>query len=328
MMDFVSPKTQMPLELRGNTYVDPRDGSVVAKVIKGIARFVEPEENYAESFGYQWKKWHSLRSDTRNPGYNLRKVIRDRTRFDEFDLRGKTILECGMGGGDDTEVLLELPFAEIYSFDLSTAVERAARYLKSERLKVFQASIYEIPYPDGAFDVVYCHRVLQHTPEPAEALRRICAKVKLGGILFAHVYKRSRRHMAEWRYKYRWFTKRLPWRLTAAYLDILGPFLHYLNRFLYRYYLSRELAYRFVPFYHLPPSGEGAATSSRSVIELEKQITFDALTPWHDHPMRAEDFRSIIESCGFEIIHLHNPPVSPLYCTAIRRVTGGGRSYD
>ncbi len=320
MIQFTDPKTQTLLRLDGIHYVNPVDGRKVAVIRDGIPRFVSPEDNYAESFGYQWKRWHSNRSDARNPGYNLRQVILERTHFGEVNLAGKTLLECGMGGGDDTEVLLTLPFSEIHSFDLSTSVERAAQFLTDKRLRFFQGSIYEIPYPDEAFDIVYCHRVLQHTPDPAEALRRICAKVRPGGLLFVHSYKRSPDHMAEWRYKYRWLTKRLPWRVIVTYVDIIGPLLHHLNRLLYRYRSTHALAYRLIPFYHIPEYGEGGKTSAAAVIELEKQITFDALTPWHDHPMRSEEFREIIESAGFDILHFHDPVVSPLFATARRRV--------
>ena len=318
MIAFVDPRDHVALELKGDCYRNPATGAAVATLRSGIARFVEPGENYAESFGYQWKKWHSIRSDQRNPGHGLREVILERTHFGEFDLAGKTLLECGMGGGDDTEVLLGLPFGEIHSFDLSSAVERAAQYLKDDRLRIFQASIYDIPYPDASFDVVYCHRVLQHTPDPAEALRRICAKVKPGGLLFAHSYKRSPRHMAEWRYKYRWLTKRLPWRWIDAYVETLGGPLHRLNRLLYRNPHTAEIAYRFIPFYRLPQTGEGSATAEESIIELEKQITFDALTPWHDHPMRSDEFRAILERAGFRIAHFFDPEVSPMFATAVR----------
>ncbi|WP_240754723.1 class I SAM-dependent methyltransferase [Parasulfuritortus cantonensis] len=319
MVEYVDPRTHDFLELRSNGLVNMHTGSLVAPVVDGIPRFVDPADNYAESFGYQWKKWHSIRSDVRNQGYNLQSVILERTHFSEFKLEGKTLLECGMGGGDDTEVLLRLPFYEVHSFDLSTAVERAAQYLKDPRLHISQASIYDIPYPDRSFDVVYCHRVLQHTPDPALALRNICAKVKPGGLLFAHSYKRSRRYMSEWRYKYRWLTKRLPWRAIVLYLDIAGPFLHRLNRFMYRHRLTRSIAYKFIPFYYLSRHAEGGMTAETSVLELEKQITFDALTPWHDHPMRPDEFRSIIESEGFEILYMTEHPISPMYCTAIRR---------
>lgn len=319
MPDYIAPKTMSPLTRRPQGLTDIETGDIVVPIIGGIPRFVSPEQNYAESFGYQWKKWHSIRSDLRNHGYNLRDVILARTHFSEFDLSGKSLLECGMGGGDDTEVLLSLPLAEVHAFDLSTAVERAKAFLDDPRLSISQASIYDIPYPDYSFDIVYCHRVLQHTPDPSEALRRICTKVKPGGILFAHAYKRSRQHMAEWRYKYRWLTKRLPWQIIERYVETFGPTLHRLNKVMYSTPILRALAYRFIPFYYLPPHGEGGQTSEASVIELEKQITFDALTPWHDHPMRSDEFTKIIEDAGFEILHLTDPPISPIFCTAIRR---------
>lgn len=319
MPEYIDPISRELLKNTPQGLVNPRTGTLIAPVINGIPRFVAPAENYAESFGYQWKKWHSNRSTSRNRGYNLKEVLLERSHFSEFDLTGKSLLECGMGGGDDTEVLLNLPLAEVHSFDLSSAVERAAQYLDDPRLRIAQASIYDIPYPNESFDIVYCHRVLQHTPDPAEALRKICAKVKPGGLLFAHAYKRSWRHMSEWRYKYRWLTKRLPWRVIERYLEICGPTLHHLNRIMYRHAITRLMAYNFIPFYHLPAHGEGGMTAEDSVLELEKQITFDALTPWHDHPMRAAEFRRIIEAAGFEILHFTDPPVSPVFCTAIRR---------
>ncbi|HEX7706661.1 MAG TPA: class I SAM-dependent methyltransferase [Thermoanaerobaculia bacterium] len=319
MIPFVDPASGELLHLTGDRWIRPSDGNTVATMETNIARFVDPKQNYAESFGYQWKRWHSIRSDARNPGYGLRDVIFERTHFAEFELEGKSILECGMGGGDDTEILLSLPFSEIHSFDLSTSVERAVAFLIDPRLSVFQASIFDIPLPDLSFDIVYCHRVLQHTPDPVTALKRICAKVKPGGLLFAHAYRRSRLHMAEWRYKYRPITKRLPWRAVAAYLDSLGPALHRLNRLLYKRGVTRALAYRFVPFYHIPSGGEGSSTSTASILELEKQITFDALTPWYDQPMDSVEFRQTIEQQGFEILHFHANDPSPVYCTAVRR---------
>jgi hypothetical protein len=52
---------------------------------------------------------------------------------------------------------------------------------------------------------------------------------------------------------------------------------------------------------------------------MEQHVTFDALTPWHDHPMRSRIFRDIIKSEGFNIRFIHDPKTSPIYCTAIRR---------
>ena len=315
---FIDPATGQPLEPDGTQLVNPATGKVVAPIVDGIPRFVAPEDDYAGSFGFQWNTWANSRSDSRNPGYTIRKHILERTKFDTYPLEDTTILECGMGGGDDTEVLLTLPFAEVHSFDLSNAVDRGNKYLKDPRLQISQASIFDIPYPDQAFDVVYCHRVLQHTPDPARALRSICKKVKPGGILFAHSYKRSFKYMCEWRYKYRWLTKRLGLKFNYAYVMKAGPAMHKLVNLASRTRLTRGLAFQFIPFYMVTKQ-QLPHLSDQQRLDMAQHITFDALTPMHDHPMKASVFRGIIEEEGFEIEHWTESPISPMFCTARRR---------
>jgi hypothetical protein len=55
-------------------------------------------------------------------------------------------------------------------------------------------------------------------------------------------------------------------------------------------------------------------------LELEKLITFDALTPKHDHPMASDDFFGTIIKNGFDIIYKDDPATTPLCCTAIKRI--------
>jgi 2-polyprenyl-3-methyl-5-hydroxy-6-metoxy-1,4-benzoquinol methylase len=318
VIPFVSPLTGNALLAQGERLLDADTGEPVARRVDGIARFVAAGDDYAESFGWQWHRWHSTLSDERNQhaGSNKHGLILRRTRFDTFELAGKSILECGMGGGDDTEVLLDLPFAEVHAFDLSRAVERAARYLSSERLVLSQASIFAIPYPDRAFDFVFCHRVLQHTPDPLAALRAVARKVKLGGVLFAHSYHRSFHFMSQYKYKLRPLTRRLPAPWVAAALDRFGPALHRLNRSLRaRGPLGRALAHNFLPFEHLSSFGEH---DEEGLIEVEKLLTFDALTPTYDRPLTWPQMRHTIEDEGFELRFYSAEPTYPLYCTAVR----------
>ena len=56
--------------------------------------------------------------------------------------------------------------------------------------------------------------------------------------------------MSEWRYKYRWITKKLPHKYIFWYVKNFGKPFHYLNKMLYSNKYSRYLAYRFVPFYY------------------------------------------------------------------------------
>lgn len=318
-MGFINPRTGNSLRLKGETLYDGDTNEPVASVIGSIPRFVKAEPNYADSFGWQWKQWVNTLSDSRNPyaGDAKYRLLLERTHFLEFELKDKRILECGMGGGDDTEALLRMPFSEVHSFDLSAGVERASEHLHDERLSIFQASIYEIPLPDRAFDFVFCHRVLQHTPDPEGALRAVCRKVKSGGILFVHIYHRSWHFLMQYKYKYRWFTRCLPLSMVYKFLDGYGAFFHSVNSKLRRSNkFIRLLAYNFIPFHY---AGELRDCPTDAVVEIEKLITFDALTPKYDNPMKWKELRSILEDEGFLIKYAVNRPKSPLYCTCEKR---------
>lgn len=316
---FVNPETHHSLIQEEDKLIDSITRAKVAVLQDGIPRFVSPADNYAESFGWQWKHWSDNLSESRGANIKHRQLILDRTHFLDYELNGKAILECGMGGGDDTEVLITLPFAEIHSFDLSTSVERAAQNLKDERLVLSQASIYAIPYEDYSFDFVFCHRVLQHTPDPEKSLRSICKKVRPNGILFVHSYKRSLEYMSEWRYKYRYLTTRMPKALIYIYVRVFGWPLYHLVGLLYKLgHVPRGFAYRCVPFYRIDRSGYCSKMDKAEAIELSRMITFDALTPKYDSPMTTYDLKRILQDEGFAIEHLEDRFASPIYATARR----------
>ena len=313
---YINPYTQNLLVNKGNYLIDSITGESIAEIIDEIPRFVSRQQNYAESFGWQWNYWTDNQSESRGGAVKQTELILNRTHFDKYDLSQKTLLECGMGGGDDTEALLNFSLAEIHSFDLSTSIERANNNIKDERLFISQASIFDIPYPDNAFDIVFCHRVLQHTPDPILAFKSVCRKVKPGGLIFVHAYKRSPEHMREWRYKYRWLTKRLPKSYVFWYVNTLGHVMHKLVHCLYsKGKIFREFAYRFVPFFRLNQGGIYSMKEDE-VIEFEKLITFDALTPQYDSPISKEDFVAVLQSEGFDIEFLEDKLISPIFATA------------
>ena len=317
-IEFINPRSGNQLVARGDRLEDAVTGQQVATVLEGVPRFVSVGGDYSASFGWQWNHWQDVLSDSRSPGSDgaKRRLLLERTHFDEFDVRGKTLLECGMGGGDDTEVLLQLPFGEVHSFDLSHSVDRAKRTLRDPRLTLSQADIFEIPYPDETFDFVFCHRVLQHTPQPAKALRSVARKVKRGGVLFVHSYHLSPFFLVGYKYKYRWFTKRVPSRWVMNFLDRFGAPLYAVNeRVSHLPYPARLLAYNFVPFERLPTTDQ---RSREERIDLCKLVTFDALTPKYDKPMTWRAMRRIVESEGFTIRHAEHRSTMPLWCTAVR----------
>jgi len=317
-ISFVNPATKNPLRLDGDRFVDAVSGSDVARLVDSIPRFCETNLQEAYSWAYQWHTWTDTLSDSRSQSgdskYNL---ILERTHFGEFDLERKTILECGCGGGDDTETLLRFPFSEVHAFDLSASIDRAREQLHDDRLVLSQASIFEIPYPDEAFDVVFCHRVLQHTPDPPVALRAICKKVKPGGILFAHCYQKNWFYLMNYKYKYRWLTRRMAPERVHRLLERYGPRLYAVNeRMRTRNPLTTLLSLNFVPFDWVRSYGD---LDRQKRIELLKLITFDALTPRYDKPMRWRRFRRTIEDEGFVIRNAMHCFDAPLHCTAVKR---------
>lgn len=326
MINFVNPKTGNRLVSRnsgeGEKFFDELTHDEVALVKDSIPRFVDPKDNYAETFGWQFKKWKDTQSVSRGSSVKQKELIMARTHFSEYPIENKAILECGMGGGDDTEVLLTLPFSEVHSFDLSTAVERAKGFLKDPRLVISQASIYEIPYPDNAFDFVFCHRVIMHTPDPEKALRCICKKAKPDGVLFVHSYKRSPERMKEWRYKYRFISTKVPGAFLYFYVRFFGTFMHKVVDYFYkRGGRWQEFAYQYIPFYRVLPSG-AYDVPLPELIELEKLITFDALHPKYDLPMTTEDLTRILREEGFVIEYLEDSAPSLVYATARKRELG------
>lgn len=310
---FCDPITQEALRAGGDTLVSSR--GVVARRVGGLWRFVDPEKHYARSFGLQWKHWKDTLSDSRRMGNVKFEEVMSRTRFDRYDLSGRRLLECGMGGGDDTEALLRLPLSEIYSFDLSTSIERAAQYLTDPRLTIFQASILEPPVLDRAFDIVFCHRVLQHTPDPLASLRAIMRKVKPGGILFAHAYQRSPERMRSYKYKYRRLTTRIRPEWVLAAVEASAPSLRRMSRMLDRLgSRARAFRTRWIPYEYYKEYGNMTDAELEEFCMLN---TFDALTPTYDNPLTQAELYGEIEAAGFRIENRQENTSGPLWCTAV-----------
>lgn len=94
------------------------------------------------------------------------------------------ILDCGCGTGSNLEMLR--PFGEAVGFDLtSTGVAFAHRHGH----RVAQASIGDIPFASGRFDLATSFDVFQCLPEEVErsAIREMSRVLKPGGWMLLHV---------------------------------------------------------------------------------------------------------------------------------------------
>jgi ubiquinone/menaquinone biosynthesis C-methylase UbiE len=101
---------------------------------------------------------------------------------------GMTALDVGCGPGSITRGLAErLSPGEVVGLDLAASALAEAQRDASERglrnLRYVQGSVYELPFADGSFDVVYAHQVLQHLREPGAALLEMLRVLRPGGIV-------------------------------------------------------------------------------------------------------------------------------------------------
>ena len=98
------------------------------------------------------------------------------------------------------------------------------------------------------FDIVWCHRVIQHTPNPQETLDHILQFVKDDGAAFVHSCARTWVQM--WRSKYAlWpLTKRINPEKLYKFVSWYAPFAYKVTIFLEKIPGGRYFNYFFVPF--------------------------------------------------------------------------------
>ncbi|HLK42571.1 MAG TPA: methyltransferase domain-containing protein, partial [Thermoleophilia bacterium] len=104
---------------------------------------------------------------------------------------GMTLLDVGCGPGTITADLAALVApGRVIAIDTAPGVLEQAAYHAAEagladRIEFAVGDVYALDHPDGSFDVVHAHQVLQHLGDPVAALRemrRVCAP---GGIVAA-----------------------------------------------------------------------------------------------------------------------------------------------
>jgi len=100
---------------------------------------------------------------------------------------GMSVIDCGCGPGSITVGLAEIVApGQVVGIDLEPRQVETARGVAAERgtsnLRFEQASVYELPFPDGSFDVAVAHFVIEHVREPVRALREIRRVLKPNGI--------------------------------------------------------------------------------------------------------------------------------------------------
>jgi ubiquinone/menaquinone biosynthesis C-methylase UbiE len=98
------------------------------------------------------------------------------------------ILDCGCGPGSVTVGLAQwAPDGETVGIDLGAEQFDGARALARDfgvnNVAFRQGDIFDLPFGDDSFDVVFCQTVLFHIPDPMKALAEIKRVLRPGGLV-------------------------------------------------------------------------------------------------------------------------------------------------
>ncbi|MBI1327469.1 MAG: methyltransferase domain-containing protein [Alphaproteobacteria bacterium] len=269
----------------------------------GIPRFT-PDESYSTgNFALLRENHATLQLDSKNGTTDRRDTILDRTKWSPEFFKGKTILECGCGAGPDTEILRGFG-ARVMAVDIA-GVDIAKRNLgDDDGVQFVQASIMDLPFKPQSFDIVFCHRVIMHTPAPEKTLDHILQFVKPGGAIFIHSYASGPAQTWRWKYPLRPFTKKLDpeklynficgyahgaFKVTSALRKIPG---------------GRVINHVLIPFMNFRHAKQFKNLTDEQVIEIGVHDTFDALSPPYDKPIPPQTMLKYAHKHGLDNVEL------------------------
>tara|TARA_Y100000741_G_scaffold364952_1_gene357991 strand:+ start:2829 stop:3767 length:939 start_codon:yes stop_codon:yes gene_type:complete len=269
------------------------------KKIKKV-RFENGIPKFSPNFSYSTGNFSLLRSkhsllqfDSINNTNHRLETILSRTNWNIDFFKDKFILECGCGAGPDTEILLKLG-AKVVSVDIA-GLEIAKSNINNNKNHLFvQASLLDLPFNKDSFDIIFCHRVIQHTPDPKRILKKILNYVKPNGNVFIHSYSRSKFQMFRWKYFLRPITKKLPPNYLYKKIVKNSNFLFRVTNLFYKLgKVGKALNHFFIPFLNYRNIKNFKNKSDKWIIEYGIHDTFDALSPKYDSPLSKRSFRNI-----------------------------------
>lgn len=139
-----------------------------------------------------------------------------------------TVMDLGCGSGRWTRyVAPKAGFVE--ALDVISSVHKAAIMNKDKKnVRITQAGVFDIPFPDQSFDFIFCLGVLHHLEQPFEALKAASLKLKPGGHFLIYLYYKLdgagwlNRLLFHFSVPVRIFVSSLPSRLKLPLCDFIA----------------------------------------------------------------------------------------------------------
>jgi 2-polyprenyl-3-methyl-5-hydroxy-6-metoxy-1,4-benzoquinol methylase len=271
-------------------------------VLRDIPRLLESKSNYADAFGEQWIEYRITQLDS----YTHTDISKERLRrclgeslWTSMQGPGRVeILESGCGAGRFTEILLQLPAASVTSTDLSAAVEpNKMNCPLSDRHRILQCDINQLPFGPGQYDIVVCLGVIQHTRNPERTIQDLYKQVKPGGWLIIDHYTQTLSYytkVSEW--LLRPILKRVSPARGIAVTKALTRAFFPMHRAVKHSKPLQMLLSRFSPlltYYHLFPQLTDALQ-----YEWAELDTHDSLTDFYKHLRSLRSIESTLRGLG------------------------------
>lgn len=142
------------------------------------------DKKVVDEFGEEWLKFYQYNDDLIKKGVEEYFDIVN----DEMVNKSTYVLDIGCGTGRWTKfIATKARFVE--AVDPSNAIFAADKLLKNvKNVRLSQASIDTLPFPDETFDFVMSIGVLHHIPDTRKALNDCVKKVKKGGFFYVYLY--------------------------------------------------------------------------------------------------------------------------------------------
>lgn len=297
-MIIINPINNLPLDLVEDKLCD--SSGICFPIVREVPR-IAVVGNYTESFGYQWNKFAGTQLDRDNLNISRIRFFAE-TNWTACSIDKKDVLEVGSGAGRFSKVVLESTNANLWSVDFSDAVTanwKSNKKIAPGRFNLFQASVYEMPFPENSFDKVFCLGVLQHTPDFSASIKALIEKAKPGGEIVVDFYP-----IKGWwtklsaKYIIRPLTKRLSHKKLMSVIEKNIDLLITLYFGIHKIGLG-PLA-RFLPIVDI----KGTFPAGLSAAEIKEWAildTFDMFSPEFDNPQKISDVAKMFEMHGAKV---------------------------
>ncbi len=233
------PQCKTSLQLTNDNNLLCRNGHTY-KILREIPRFVSTD-GYVDSFSFEWNTHKTTQLDSRRGGTSSEEMFRMKTGLTPEMVRGKLVLDAGVGAGRFCDVLARWG-ANVIGVDLSYAVEASHQNFRElDNVLIAQGDIGNLPFAPGTFDFIVSIGVLHHTPNTRKYFEALVPLLKPGGRISIWVYPNESDYLV--RTEWIPFTYRIPDKMFYHWCSWFVPMAHrHLRTDLFRW-ISRVFPY-------------------------------------------------------------------------------------